>query len=116
MKAVEPGTAAVRDYPVKPVPFTAVTCKDGFWAPRIETNRAVTVPFAFQQCETTGRIENFRRAAAVMRGDPGVERTLPSLVFDDSDVYKVIEGAAYTLGVHPDPALESYVDGLVAAI
>ena len=49
-----------RDYPVKPVPFTAVHFNDVFWAPRIETNRTVTIPFAFQKCEETGRLDNFR--------------------------------------------------------
>ncbi len=55
--------AQPRDYPVKPVPFTAVHVNDGFWAPRIETNRTVTIPFAFKKDEETGRIDNFIRAA-----------------------------------------------------
>jgi uncharacterized protein len=116
MEMVERDVGKERDYPVRPVPLTAVECKDDFWAPRIEINRAVTVPFAFDQCEVTGRIENFRRATAALRGDPDVDRTPPGFVFDDSDVYKVIEGAAYTLHVHPDPSLEAYVDSLVAVI
>ncbi len=116
MERVELKASRGRDYPVKPVPFTAVECNDAFWAPRIETNRAVTIPFAFGQCESAGRVELFRRAAASMRGDPDVDRTPPGYVFDDTDVYKVIEGAAYTLRVHADPMLEVYVDGLVKVI
>src|SRR5262249_48040085 len=58
-----------RDYPVKPVPFTAVHFDDAFWAPRIEINRTVTIPFAFQKDEDTGRIRNFERAAAALRGE-----------------------------------------------
>ena len=54
-----------RDYPVQPVPFTAVQMTDLFWAPRIEINRTVTIPFAFQKCEETGRVGNFVRAAVV---------------------------------------------------
>jgi len=60
---------AVRDYPVKPVPFTAVHFNDAFWAPRIEINRTVTIPFAFQKDEETGRIHNFERAAAALKGE-----------------------------------------------
>jgi len=56
------------DYPVQPVPFTAVHLNDVFWAPRIETNRKVTIPAAFQKCEETGRVNNFDRAAQALRG------------------------------------------------
>jgi DUF1680 family protein len=104
-----------RDYPVKPVPFTAVHLDDKFWAPRIEINRTVTIPFAFQKCEENGRIENFNRAAAALKGELK-DKKLPPYPFDDSDLYKVIEGAAYTLSVHPDPKLEAYVDGLTEKI
>ncbi|HXI91315.1 MAG TPA: glycoside hydrolase family 127 protein [Blastocatellia bacterium] len=104
-----------RDYPVKPVPFTAVHLNDKFWAPRIEINRTVTIPFAFQKCEENGRIENFNRAAAALKGELK-DKKLPPYPFDDSDLYKVIEGAAYTLSVHPDPKLEAYVDGLIEKI
>jgi len=116
METVEPTALVARDYPVQPVPFTAVHCDDVFWSPRIAINRTTTIPFAFQKCEETGRLDNFRRAAAALQGDPHVDRTLPGLPFDDTDVYKVIEGAAYTLRVHPDPRLESYIDGLVEII
>jgi DUF1680 family protein len=104
-----------RDYPVKPVPFTAVHLNDKFWAPRIEINRTVTIPFAFQKCEETGRVDNFNRAAAALRGELK-DKKLPPYPFDDTDLYKVIEGAAYTLSVHPDPKLEAYVDGLIEKI
>jgi hypothetical protein len=108
--------AAQRDYPVKPVPFTAVHLHDEFWAPRIETNRAVTIPFAFKKDETTGRVDNFIRAAKALRGEPFENHKYPPYPFDDTDVYKVIEGAAYTLSVHPDPRLEDYVDSLIEKI
>lgn len=105
-----------RDYPVKPVPFTDVHLNDTFWAPRIEINRTVTIPFAFQKCEETGRVENFNRAAAALKGEQLKDKKLPPYPFDDTDLYKVIEGAAYTLSVHPDPKLEAYVDGLIEKI
>jgi DUF1680 family protein len=115
-QSVLPAQALSRDYPVKPVPFTAVHFNDTFWLPRIETNRKVTIPFAFRKCEETGRVYNFERAAAVLRGETIADKTPPGYPFDDTDIYKVIEGAAYTLGVVPDPKLEAYVDGLVGKI
>jgi hypothetical protein len=61
-------TGPPRDYPVKPAPFTSVHVTDGFWAPRIEINRTVTIPFAFKKDEETGRVDNFIRAAEALRG------------------------------------------------
>lgn len=109
-------SAQNRDYPVKPVPFTAVHVNDQFWAPRIEINRAVTIPFAFKKDEETGRVDNFIRAAKALRGEPFENHKYPPYPFDDTDVYKVIEGASYTLSVHPDPQLETYIDDLIAKI
>lgn len=105
-----------RDYPIKPVPFTQVHVNDQFWAPRIEKNRTVSIPTAFQQCERTGRIENFVRAAEAIRGETLQDKHPPGFPFDDTDPYKVIEGASYTLSVHPDPKLDAYVDSLIAKI
>lgn len=109
-------TQPARDYPVKPVPFTAVHFRDAFWAPRIEVNRTVTIPFAFEKCEETGRVNNFRQAAAALRGEEIKDKKLPGYPFDDTDIYKVIEGASYTLSVHPDASLEAYLDGLIETI
>lgn len=75
-----------RDYPFRPVPFTQVHFSDAFWLPRIETNRTATIPFAFKQCEDTGRVENFKVAAS--RSD---KQWVGDFGFDDTDVYKVIE-------------------------
>jgi DUF1680 family protein len=108
--------AQSRDYLVKPVPFTAVHVNDEFWAPRIEINRTVTIPFAFKKDEETGRVDNFIRAAKALRGEPFENHKYPPYPFDDTDVYKVIEGASYTLSVHPDPQLEAYIDDLIAKI
>jgi len=108
--------APEHDYPVQPVPFTAVHLNDVFWAPRIETNRQVTIPFAFQQCELSGRVDNFERAARALRGEPLANTKPPGYPFDDTDLYKVIEGASYVLSVHADPRLDAYVDGMIAKI
>jgi DUF1680 family protein len=98
------------DYPIRPVPFTAVRVNDVFWAPKIETNRVVTVPFALQKNEETGRVDNFRKAAGLMKGAYEGRR------FNDSDVFKAMEGAAYTLMLKPDPKLDAALDDLIAVI
>ena len=100
---------AAQDYPIAPAVMTNVTVTGGFWLPRFETNRLVTVKTDFANCEKA-RIPNFRNAAAHKWG------SFKGIPFDDSDVYKVIEGAAYTLATHPDAALEAYVDGVNEAI
>ena len=105
-----------RDYPIQPVPFTAVHVNDSFWAPRIEINRKVSIPTAFEQCERTGRIENFVRAAMVLEHKDLADKQPPGYPFDDTDPYKVIEGASYALSVHPDPELDAYLDKLIAKI
>jgi hypothetical protein len=97
--------------PIEPVRFTDVVFSDGFWAPRLETNRTVTIPFAFKQSEDTGRVKNFEIAAGLKQGS-----FCTAYGFDDSDVYKVIEGASYSLAVRPDPALNSYLDELISKI
>lgn len=99
-----------RDYPVKPVAFTDVQIADDFWLPRMETNRRVTIPFAFKKCEETGRIDNFSKAGGLMPGKFVGRR------YNDSDVFKIMEGAAYSLALHPNPELEKYMDELVEKI
>lgn len=105
-----------KDYPVRPVPFTQVQLTDAFWAPRIETNRTVTIPFAFEQCEKNGRMYNFQRAAAAVRGEKVSDTRQSEFPFDDTDPYKVIEGASYALAVQPDPQLDAYLDKLIEQI
>lgn len=97
-------------YPVTPVKFTEVNVKDNYWAPSIEKNRTVTIPFALRKNEETGRMDNFRKAAGLMEGDHQGKR------YNDTDVYKVLEGVAYSLSVHPDSELEYYADSLIAII
>ena len=96
-----------KDYSIRPVPFTSVHIEDAFWGPRLETNRQVTLPTCFQKCEETGRLANFAKAAGRMKGP------FQGIRFDDSDVFKVVEGAAYTLSLEKDPELEAYVDRLI---
>src|SRR5262245_58842093 len=93
--AVQPANGRQHDYPVRPVPFTQVQLTDKFWAPKIEINRTVTIPAAFEQCEKTGRVDNFERAAAALRGEKLTNTAAPGYPFDDTDIYKVLEGASY---------------------
>jgi DUF1680 family protein len=116
LSAIAAPTESSHDYPFKPVPFTAVQLDDAFWAPRLETNRLVTIPFAFQQCEESGRMSNFIRAAMVLRGEQVADRKPPPFPFDDTDPYKVLEGASYSLAVQPDPKMKAYLDKLISEI
>ncbi len=102
--------APMKDYPIRPVPFTAVKLDDHFWLPRIETNRVVTIPASFARCENTGRVKNFEMAA-VRKG-----KFCTKYPFDDTDIYKTIEGASYSLAVHPDRVLAKYVDSLITIV
>ena len=95
---------------MRSVPHTDVKIDDTFWSPRLEINQRVTIPYNFKKCEETGRIDNFAKAAGLMAG--GHE----GIFFNDSDVFKVIEGAAYTLSVQTDPELDQYLDELIAKI
>jgi len=96
------------DYPIQPVPFTDVKVTDNFWAPRIKRNHDVTIPIALEQCYTTGRVDNFLKAAHLKEGKFGTEYP-----FDDTDIYKIIEGASYTLQMFPDEKLAAEVDKLI---
>lgn len=106
----EQAVTVLKDYPVRPVPFTKVRISEGFWFPRMETNRKVTIPFDFRKCEETGRIDNFAKAGGLMEG------RFEGIYFNDSDVFKVMEGAAYSLSLHPDPELEKYLGDLIYKI
>jgi len=107
---------AEHDYPVMPVSFTEVKLSDGFWSPRLETNRTVTIPYAFEQCENTGRVKNFEQAALVNSGEIEHGDFCSAYTFDDSDLFKIMEGASYSLKVKYDPELDKYLDELIAKI
>jgi len=99
-----------KDYPIRAVPLTSVRITDSFWAPKRETNRTVTIPHIIQQNEVTGRIDNFLKAAKKKPGPYQGQR------YNDTDVYKIIEAASWSLAGHPDPALDKKVDELVAIV
>ncbi|MFV0591584.1 MAG: glycoside hydrolase family 127 protein [Draconibacterium sp.] len=103
--------AARSAYPISAVPFNRVQLDDHFWLPKIKVNRDATIPAAFKKCEEMGRLDNFLIAGGKMPGP--VKGEMP---FDDTDVYKTIEGAAYSLTTFPDPKLDAYVDSVIALI
>ena len=98
------------DYSIKSVSFTKVKLNDNFWLPRIETNRLVTIPASFERCDKTGRVKNFVMAAE-HKG-----KFCSVYPFDDTDIYKTIEGASYSISLFPDPKMEAYLDSLIVII
>jgi uncharacterized protein len=92
---------------LRPVPFTDVKIQDSFWAPRRETNRLASIPFSLEKLEEAGNLEDMRLAGR------GATNGFLGPVFMDSDLYKALEAAAYSLATHPDPALEAQVDGII---
>ena len=102
--------SARSDYPIQAVPFTRVKLTDNFWLPRLKINTDVTIPASFARCEATNRVKNFEMAAA---RSGKFATTFP---FDDTDIYKTIEGAAYSLSLSPDAKLQAYVDELIAKV
>jgi uncharacterized protein len=93
-----------------PLPIDAVRLDDRFWEPRRRALREVTLSSQHEHLEHTGRIDNFRRASGRLSGP------FEGLYFNDSDVYKWLEAAAWTLATTPDARLERMVDDVIAEI
>lgn len=102
--------APTPEYPIAAVPLTAVLVTDTFWAPKLDINRRVTIPHILGENESTGRVDNFRKAAHAIDGPFKGHR------YDDTDIYKIIEAASYTLAASPDPALDKKIDALIAIV
>jgi DUF1680 family protein len=99
-----------KDYPIQAVNFTAVKFTDNFWLPRLKINHTATIPASFERCEATGRVKNFEMAA---QRSGKFCTTFP---FDDTDIYKTIEGASFSLSLFPDSKLDAYMDVLIDKI
>jgi len=95
---------------LRAIPFTDIKITDRFWAPRQETNRIASIPINFENLEKAGNLQNFRLAAR--RATNGYQGPL----FMDSDAYKALEAAAYSLATHPDPALEKKLEEIIATL
>ena len=101
-------TKGSHGYPITPVPFTKVKVTDSFWGQRLKASRDVTIPLAFSKCEETGRYTNFEKAA-----NPSDSYEVKGYSFDDTDVYKTIEGASYSLQTYPNKKLVHYIDSVL---
>lgn len=98
------GTGTEEVKMITPVNFSDVLIEDGFWTPRLQSHKDVTMGVCIDQIENqTGRIRNFENAALKQGEHSGI-------FFDDSDVYKALEGMAYSLQNIPDPVLEAKCD------
>lgn len=112
-------------YPISQVPFTAVkVTPNTFWGDRIHAAREVTIPLAFSKCESEHRYENFTMAAYTLQhpGHEGLKTPkwdvskFMGFSFDDTDVYKTIEGASYVLQTYPDKKLKAYIDSVLDVV
>src|SRR5436189_1764029 len=103
--------AQQKDYPIQPVAFTHVHVNDNFWKPKMQVNADVTIPYILKMCKQHGRIDNFLAAAGKREN-----KLCSEFPFDDTDVYKWIEGASYALQVEPNTKLSLYLDTLIAII
>ena len=109
-------------YPINQVNFTQVKVKPGtFWGQRMEAARTVTIPLAFSKCESEHRYDNFVKAAYTLQhpGHEGLKTDkwdvskFMGFSFDDTDVYKTIEGASYVLSLAEDAKLKNYIDSVL---
>jgi hypothetical protein len=102
---------------IQEVPFTNVHLNDDFWASRIEVNRTVSIPSAFRECEKSGRFDNFALAATNLgHAHYAIKEHQGDFSFDDTDPYKVIEGASYALAAKYDQQLDHYLDSVINLI
>ena len=102
--------AAEQEWTVERVPYDRVEVREGFWKQRLETNREHSIPHVLQLCEETGRIRNFARAA----GLDDSERE--GAVYNDSDVYKLMEGMAYALEGHTGNVMRSRLEQVTSLV
>ena len=112
-------------YPYTQVPFTSVKITPNtFWGDRIQAAREVTIPLAFSKCESEHRYKNFEMAAYTLQhpGHAGLQTPewdvskFMGFSFDDTDVYKTIEGASYVLQTFPDEKLKAYIDSVLDVV
>ncbi len=98
-------------YSISPVDIKNVQVTDQFWLPIIKRVQEKTIEYAIAKCEEEGRLDNFLIAGGQMEGE--VKGEMP---FDDTDVYKIIEGASNSLISAPNKELETLLDSLVNII
>jgi DUF1680 family protein len=113
--AVPPGAGRA----IEPVSYKQVTVGGSFWGPRLAVLHDATLSANRHQCDLTGRLANFDKAAAKTKGDPN-PGVFVGRLYDDSDVYKMMQGWAVIVGTETDPAkradLDKGLDALIARI
>jgi len=102
---------ASKTYPISVVDIKNVILTDSFWLPKIKLIQDTTIKHAFEKCAEEGRMENFLLAGKKMEG-----KTRGKMPFDDTDLYKTIEGASYSLISMPNPTLDAYLDSIISII
>jgi hypothetical protein len=106
------GMVGDNDYPMRPMPFNEVTLTDDFWLPKLVKQAETTVPHVMN--ETKPAVERLRQCGIFLDGG---ETELPQTHrFISSDLFKVMEGVAYTLHVKPNPELEEELDRIIEII
>lgn len=96
-----------------PVSFEKVTLTDNFWLPRLQTQKKTLVPFSLEK--TASAVENLRRVAAFTK-EGKKEKLIPLALYVSSDLFKVMEGAAYLLTLEKDAELEKQMDEIIDII
>src|SRR6476469_9153182 len=108
--AAQAPNPTVSAYPITSIPITSVRVTDNFWRPRMDVNRTVSIPHILKQNEITPRISNFLKTAKQLPGAYEGQR------YNDTDVYKALEAASFSLATTPDPALSKQVDDIIAIV
>lgn len=111
LKAQSDVNNGLSTYPIVAIPINDVKIEDDFWLPIIKKVQNKTIDFAIKKCIEEGRLDNFLIAGGQLKGE-----TKGAMPFDDTDIYKIIEGASNTLISAPDATLEQQLDSLIAII
>ncbi len=92
------------------IPFNKVAIDDRFWKSRIDNNRSVSIPYQFHQLNTSGALDNFRRVIGEKDGK------FAGPFWMDTDVYKWLEAASYSIAVYPDRKIHEWIDEVIVLI
>ena len=103
--------SAQKSYPISSIDIKNVILTDSFWLPKVKLIQDTTIKHAFEKCAEEGRMENFLIAGKTMKG-----KARGKMPFDDTDLYKTIEGASYSLISMPNPTLDAYLDSIISII
>ncbi len=104
---------AAEEEPIRLVPFYQVEMSDAVWSNKSTLLQQKTLPHAMK--ETQVAVNRLRLTAEWL--ESGGTTPKPSVHrFNDSDLYKVMEGAALMLKADPNPEIEAELDRIIAII